>query len=313
MVHRSPPPDLRQRAEQVLAGRRYQSADRLVRELEIHQIELELQNEQLRRSELELQASRDRYFDLYDLAPVGYLTLDPGGRIVEANRTAALLLGGATAELVGATLSRYLGERDSDLLHLHRQDVAAGYRSRIEVRFHRADGSRFAALLDSMPAPGSSDRSIRMVIIDLTEKRRAEVASTRHEARLLAMLDAVVEAVLALDDGWRIVAANRATARLFGYEPAELIGLPVDALTAGGASDRSDGGLARVLAVADAWRAGDEVDPRAVFEGRRKDGTSFLCVIETQALTTGGEQSFIAVVRALDAAQVLQPIAARSR
>src|SRR5512139_1510200 len=104
---RDGPEELRRRAEELWRQRAVdqrgpaqpttdiplQEALNLLHELEVHQIELEMQNEELRRAQEEIAASRARYFDLYELAPVGYLTLDETGRILEANLTAANLLG----------------------------------------------------------------------------------------------------------------------------------------------------------------------------------------------------------------------------
>src|ERR1039457_7273982 len=75
-------------------------ANRLLHELQVHQIELEMQNEELRRAQAELDAVRARYFELYDLAPVGYCTITEKGLIQEANRPAATLLGVTRGALV---------------------------------------------------------------------------------------------------------------------------------------------------------------------------------------------------------------------
>ena len=87
---------LRQRAERRLAANPKTPTDtheKLVHELQVHQIELEMQNWELRRIQAELEVSRARYFDLYDLAPVGYFTLSERGLIVETNLSAAKLFG----------------------------------------------------------------------------------------------------------------------------------------------------------------------------------------------------------------------------
>ena len=98
--------DLRAKAEAQLARQPgaagpARPAAELIHELQVHRIELEMQNEELRRAYVALEAARDRYADLYDFAPVGYLTLDKGGLVTEANQTAATLLGIDRARLVG--------------------------------------------------------------------------------------------------------------------------------------------------------------------------------------------------------------------
>src|SRR5450756_1015227 len=90
----------------------------LMHELQVHQIELEMQNDELRRVQLELEASRARYFDLYDLAPVGYLTVGESGLILEANLSAATLLGVSRSELVKRPLNRFIIKAQQDIYYL---------------------------------------------------------------------------------------------------------------------------------------------------------------------------------------------------
>ena len=83
-----------------------QDVSRLMGELEVHAVELELQNEELRATQVQLQDARDRYFQHYDLAPVGYLTLDREGTVLEANLQAARLLRRERGRLVGTVVMR---------------------------------------------------------------------------------------------------------------------------------------------------------------------------------------------------------------
>ena len=124
--------DLRLQAEEIAGEDEAQAQDNLeamspeetrqtLHELRLHQIELEMQNEELRRTQAELDAARARYFDLYDLAPVGYLTLSEQGLIIEANLTAANLLGVTRGEMIKQPLSRYILPKDQDIYYLHRK------------------------------------------------------------------------------------------------------------------------------------------------------------------------------------------------
>ena len=123
---------LRQRAEALarvsradVAGMTAADVQRLVQELQVHQIELELQNQELREAQLHLAESRDRYSDLYEFAPVGYLSLGGDGVIREANLTAAGLLARERPLLIGQKLSTFVaaGSQDTLFLRSHRARI----------------------------------------------------------------------------------------------------------------------------------------------------------------------------------------------
>jgi PAS domain-containing protein len=106
---------LRRQAEEALRATRrevaalpIQDVQQLVHDLQIHQIELEMQNEELRRSHFALEAAKDRYIELYDFSPAGHLTLDLSGTIVEGNLRAAMLLGVNRQALLGQPLLCFL-------------------------------------------------------------------------------------------------------------------------------------------------------------------------------------------------------------
>jgi PAS domain-containing protein len=115
---------LRSRAEKSLRRRSVvpkvspdEDVERLIQELRVHQIELEMQNEELRNAQAELAESRDRYFDLYDLAPVGYFTLDEKGLILEVNLACADLLGSDRAALIQQRFSRFVSPDSQDAFY----------------------------------------------------------------------------------------------------------------------------------------------------------------------------------------------------
>src|SRR5215510_4593967 len=119
---------LRQQAEQLMRASRseiFAMPDEQVRtllhELRVHQIELELQNEELRQAQVELAESHDRYSDLYEFAPIGYVTLDKKGRIVESNLAASAMLAVERKHLIGTDISRLVVRECSDVCYLHLQ------------------------------------------------------------------------------------------------------------------------------------------------------------------------------------------------
>lgn len=155
-----------------------EDAQLLFHELRVHQIELELQNEELRRAHVELDAARERYFDLYDLAPVGYCTVNEEGRILEANLTAATLLGVTRSALVkrlitgfihGAHLTAY---RDCCAL-VH----ASGQIQSCDVQMVRGDGKLVWVGLAANLANGlAGATTLRVMLKDISERVQMDLA-----------------------------------------------------------------------------------------------------------------------------------------
>ena len=162
-------------------------AQKLVHELRVHQIELEVQNEELRRTQYELEVSRSRYFDLYDLAPVGYLTLNAQGLVVETNLTAATLLGIERRNLLNKPLSKYIVPKDQDDYYRHRKRIVEpGVVMAWEMNMLRSDGTSFWAHLQAIPA---SDGECRVALTDITERKQLETALQNSNNQLHTMVD----------------------------------------------------------------------------------------------------------------------------
>lgn len=151
---------------------------KLLIELQMHQIALSLQNEELRRTQSELEASQVLYFELYNLAPVGYCTLNETGRILQANQTAASLLGIPQPELIDQPIRRFIPEEEHDAFHGHNQALAAtGEQHCCDLRMLKADGTTFWVHLRSIGVQdGDGQRLCYTAFIDITERKRAEEA-----------------------------------------------------------------------------------------------------------------------------------------
>jgi PAS domain S-box-containing protein len=175
---------LRQQAEAVLRHQPRATNDasdadlqRLVYELQVHQVELELQNEELRRHQEALQIARDQYAMLYDFAPVGYLTLDAQGTIVAANLTAATMLGVTRKTLPGMLLSRFVVRDDQDRFYLHRRQVLeVDTQQTCDLRLQRPDGSDWVAALESRRAEARAGQGYQCLttLNDITARQQSE-------------------------------------------------------------------------------------------------------------------------------------------
>jgi PAS domain S-box-containing protein len=178
--------DLRRRAEEAVQDQLVDvarlSADdiqHLVHELQVHQTELEMQNEELRRAQLQLEESRDKYVDLYDFAPVGYFTVAERGLILEANLTGATMLGVDRSRLLKQPFSRFVAWDNEDTFYFHRKQVFETRTPQVcDLKMVKRDSTLFEAQLESIAVPDSEGNynRFRTAVIDITERVRAEEA-----------------------------------------------------------------------------------------------------------------------------------------
>lgn len=191
-------------------------------ELRVHQIELEIQNEGLRRTQLELEASRANCFDLYDLAPVGYCSIAESGLILQANLKAAELLGLSRSELVGQRFSLFIATEDQDAFYLLRKKLLASTESHsLEIRLVKHDGTTFWAELDAASARDpDGTTSLRAILSDITEKKTAG----EHLQKLRMAVEQSANAIIITDAQGTIEYVNPAFEKCTGYARSEVIG-----------------------------------------------------------------------------------------
>lgn len=232
------PTGLRRQAEELLrtttrdvAAMPVKDVQQLVHELQVHQIELEMQNDELRRTQVELEVARDRYADLYDFSPAGHLLLDREGTIVEANLRAGLLLGINRKDLIEQPLSRFVASEDQDRLHRHSQEVLKnGTRQTCEVRVQKEAGAVYCLYLESLAVqedPGGITHW-RTSLLDISDRKRAEQELDIQRAQLEAIIGSAMDAIITVDEQERVRLFNRAAESMFGCRAAEAIGQPLD-------------------------------------------------------------------------------------
>ena len=195
--------------------------ERLLHNLQVHKVELEMQNDELRRAQAQLKDSEERYFKLYDLAPVGYFTLDAEGLIVLANLCAARFLGREEQALIGRPLSAFLCPADQDIYFHHRRLLlATGTPQACDLRLLSQDGeTRWVRLETSADDAADEAMLCRATVSDINERKRAETAlatsETLHRMLFAQSRDALM--TMAPPD-WHFSAGNSTTIGMFGAE-----------------------------------------------------------------------------------------------
>ncbi len=193
MIDQSKRIDQRKKAERMLAQKtefpqKISSGDieKLVHELQVHQIELEMQNDELRKAQVEIEESRRKYVDLYDFAPVGYFTLDKNAVIIETNLTGPSLLGVERTRLFKTLFIHFILPEDRDLfMKFWRKFTENPGRQSCELRLKtKASGPMWVGLESTaVYAPDGKFTGVRLAVIDITERKRSEEALRDSEKR----------------------------------------------------------------------------------------------------------------------------------
>ena len=223
-----------------------QAAPDMLHELQVHQIELEMQNETLRQTQMALEESRDRYLNLYEFAPVGYLTLSAEGIIEEINITGATLLGRERNALLHHRFATCIAPADRDAWL--RQFLSVKQRAAplsLDLDMQRGDGSVFQAHLDyapqkimrsatpgdvvnaGNPLPGTDGTTVRLILSDISERKRAEKDAFELAERYRLANKATNDVIWDWDVIQNTQRWNEAGTAVFGW--TEIVERPVSA------------------------------------------------------------------------------------
>jgi len=259
-------------------------------ELELHRIELELQNEALLIAQHETEASLERYRQRYEHAPVGYASLDRSGRIQEANLKAHAIMGIDSPGLVGRPFASFLDQEDADTLRFHLEEVfTAGAKLRCDVVLRNELGQHVAAQID----PAMGEDVCRLVLFDHAALQRAEEGLRAAEAKNRVLLDMAGDAIVVGDAKGRIESLNQATEKMFGYQREELIGRNVRVLVPTSLRREHERFLQRYVALR---ASGLLTAPNRELIGIRRDGTEFPIEVALGDWWHNGRRKFTAII-----------------
>ena len=267
-------PALRAAAEAWLAGQppaaesdAPRSAEALRYELRVQQIQLEMQSEALRQSQLELEQARQRYVELYDLAPVGYLTLTCSGLIAEANIAAATLLGVARRQLLDQRFERFVAGADQALWQQQFAEVMArGGRCAFELALSNVEGASFARQVEvhGVRVDSAAGLMLRLTLSDVSGRH----ASEDLLRKLSLAVEQSPESIVITNLAGEIEYVNEAFVRIAGYSREKLIGRNMSILQSGKTPRETYVELWDALSQGRHW-TGD-------FINRREDGSEYV-------------------------------------
>ncbi|HEX3037291.1 MAG TPA: PAS domain S-box protein [Thermodesulfobacteriota bacterium] len=196
----------------------------LIHELRVHQIELETQNEELRRAQVELEESLYKYADFYDFAPIGYFTLDKRGLIQEVNLTGSTLLGVQRKYLINRPFFSYIAGESRDIFHLFlkRFYKHTAAKQSCELTIVRKDNTTFYAQLEGIAVFNGDGNPghFKVAMLDITERKLAE-EQVREQA---VLLNIATDAIIIIDMENNILFWNKGAEQVYGWKTGEAIG-----------------------------------------------------------------------------------------
>lgn len=199
---------------------------RALHELQVHQIELEMQNEQLRQTRAELENSRARYFELYDLAPVGYFTTNEEGVLTEVNLTAASMLGLTKKDMLKVLFSRFILPGDLGIYYKNRRQLfEIGDKQVYELRLLRKETDPFWARIEAtLVTDAVGMPTCRAVLSDITEHKLAEETLKKSMSLYNDLVETSQDLIFQCDASGRYTYLNPAWETVFGYKIEEMLG-----------------------------------------------------------------------------------------
>jgi PAS domain S-box-containing protein len=204
----------------------------LMHELLVHKVELEMQNEELRKAHVEMEEARDRYVNLYEFAPVSYITLSREGLISKINLTGCILMGVDRYQLISRRFSQYVAEQDKDLWHrmfMSMIKYPATEKQVFELQMKRPDESIYHVQLNCLNwEADEKDSVLRMTMTDISKLKFAEA-----ELKIAAIVFESYEPMLVSDANNVILQVNKAFTETTGYTAAEATGKTPKLLSSG--------------------------------------------------------------------------------
>jgi PAS domain S-box-containing protein len=186
-----------------------------------------MQNEELRRAKVELEAQRARYFDLYYSAPASYCTVSEKGLILQANIAATILLGISYNASIKRPILQFISSEDQDNYYLLCQQIL---RSRkplgCELQMVKNDGTPFWVNLMATMHYVDNSQEFRIVLIDITERKQMQEELRKSEEKFYAIADYTVDFELWFAAYGKLLWVNSAAERITGYSPTEILALP---------------------------------------------------------------------------------------